>query len=229
MYRDFLTARSPLRLLEKGLHGGLGKGNLGLVLAGHGVGKTSFLVGVALDVLLRGEPVLHVVLDQTVAHTRAFYDTVFDDLASSTHLEDQAVVHAEVDRLRSIRAYVQESFGPHKVRDALKQEEELGSRPALVIVEGIGDAGASREELLELRSLGGERSAEIWLSAACPGERVAGLPHGLEACRDLFSVILALEPETGSVALRALKDHDRKDVEALRVALDPRTLLLTRG
>jgi len=33
MYRKFLNARSPLRLLEKGLHGGLGTGNLGLVLA----------------------------------------------------------------------------------------------------------------------------------------------------------------------------------------------------
>ena len=39
MYRKFLTARSPLRLLEKGLHGGLGPGNLGIVVAGHGVGK----------------------------------------------------------------------------------------------------------------------------------------------------------------------------------------------
>ena len=55
MYRKFLNARSPLRLLEKGLHGGLGRGNLGVVLAGHGVGKTSFLVCVGLDELLRGE------------------------------------------------------------------------------------------------------------------------------------------------------------------------------
>ena len=34
MYKKFLNARSPLRLLEKGLHGGLGVGNLGVVLAG---------------------------------------------------------------------------------------------------------------------------------------------------------------------------------------------------
>ena len=51
MYRKFLNARSPLRLLERGLHGGLGPGNVGVVLAGHGVGKTSFLVCVALDEL----------------------------------------------------------------------------------------------------------------------------------------------------------------------------------
>ena len=68
MYRKFVNARSPLRLLEKGLHGGLGCGNLGVVLAGHGVGKTSFLVCVALDDLLRGNNVLHVSLRDGVPH-----------------------------------------------------------------------------------------------------------------------------------------------------------------
>ncbi len=48
MYRKFVNARSPLRLLEKGLHGGLGIGNIGVLVAGHGVGKTPLLVGVAL-------------------------------------------------------------------------------------------------------------------------------------------------------------------------------------
>ena len=76
MFQRFLTARSPLRLLEKGLHGGLGKGKVGVVLAGPGVGKTAFLVGAALDDLLRGDRVLHIVLDQTVQHTRAYYDNL---------------------------------------------------------------------------------------------------------------------------------------------------------
>ena len=77
MYRNYLNARSPLRLLEQGLHGGLGAGNLGVVVAAHGVGKTPFLVGVALDELLRGGSVLHACCDQTVGHVRAHYDTVF--------------------------------------------------------------------------------------------------------------------------------------------------------
>ena len=42
-------------------------------------------------------------------------------------------------------------------------------------------------------------------------------------------MILTLEPQAGSVALRALKDHDNPDVAALRVALDPKTLLLVRS
>ena len=90
MYKKYLNARSPLRLLEKGLHGGLGVGNLGVVLAGHGVGKTAFLVGVALDELLRAGRVLHVCIDQPVAHVRAHYDTVFEELAATRRISRTA-------------------------------------------------------------------------------------------------------------------------------------------
>lgn len=229
MYRKFLNARSPLRLLEKGLHGGLGRGNLGVVLAGHGVGKTSFLVCVALDELLRGENVLHVTLDQTVAHVRAFYDTVFDDLASSTHLEQQAVTRSDVDRLRSIRAYSASQFSAGKLREAVKVESEAGIQPGLVIVDGFDLTATPPGELAEIRALAQELRAEVWLSAALAAERIADLPASLGSVNDVASVVLALEPGVDSVALRALKDHDNPDVSALHVALDPRSLLLIRS
>jgi hypothetical protein len=229
MYRKFLNARSPLRLLEKGLHGGLAPGNLGVVLAGRGVGKSSFLVGVGLDELLRGRHVLHVTLDHTVAHVRAFYDTVFDDLASSTHLEEQAVTRSEIDRFRSIRSYAAAQFSSAKLREAVKVESEAGSRPGMVIVEGFDLAAAPRGELAEIRALAQELDAEIWLSAALSTERIAEIPASLSAVKEIASVVLALEPGVESVALRALKDHDNPDVSALHVALDPRTLLLIRS
>jgi hypothetical protein len=229
MIQKFLTARSPVRLLEKGLHGGLGKGNLGLVLAGHGVGKTPFLVGVALDELIRGGNVLHIAIDQTVAHTRAHYDTLFDELASQAHLDSAPQLHAEVDRRRSIRAVTSASFGAAKLREAAKLQQEMGSTPALVILENFDAARGTRDELLDLKALAQELGAGIWLSAACGGERVDGLPGALAKSRDAFGVILALEPENDGVALRALKDHENPDASALRVALDPRTLLLKRS
>lgn len=225
----FLTARSPVRLLEKGLHGGLGDGNLGLVLAGHGVGKTAFLVGVALDDLLQGRPVLHVSLDQTVSHLRAHYDTVFDDLASHAHLEDEAVVHTEVDRLRSIRAYPPDGFQVAKLREAVKLEEEAAGRPELLILEGWDAADIPADQVHELAALARELGIEIWASVACPDERVRELPGTLDGVKDAFAVILALEPDEEAVRLRALKDHDSPDVEALHVALDPRSLLLRRS
>jgi hypothetical protein len=228
MQRRFLNARSPLRLLEKGLQGGLGRGNVGLLLAGHGVGKTPCLVGMGLDELLRGERVLHVALDQTVGHVRAYYDTVFDELAASTHLEDTARTHMEVDRQRSIRAYPAPGFGAAKLREALKIEQETGPLPALVILEGLDLERVPEDEVKDLVAIAREIDAELWVSAACPGEQIVELPARIGRMEGCFAVILALEPGNGTVTLRALKDHDNPDVDALHVALDPHTLLLVR-
>lgn len=229
MYRKFLNARSPLRLLEKGLHGGLGKGNLGLVLAGHGVGKTACLVGIALDDLLRGGNVLHVALDQTVGHVKDFYDTLFDELTSTTRLQDSVRERSAVDRRRSIRSYPEGGFSAAKLREAVKFEGEAGVKPGLVIVDGFDLSGAPRDELTELRALAGELQAELWLSASMPGERVQSLPTALRSVEDLLSVVLVLEPGDSAVALRALKDHGSPDLSALHVALDSKTLLLKRS
>lgn len=229
MYRRFLNARSPLRLLEKGLHGGLGRGNLGLVLAARGVGKTSFLVGVAMDDLLRGEPVLHVTLDHTVSHVRDYYDTVFEALATTTHLEDVATVHAEIDRLRRIRAYPSAEFGAGRLGEALELESQTGGKIALVVVDGFDPATRSVEELKALRDLAREKEVELWFSAPLSDERVDAIPSSLAGVEDLFSVVLTLRPNAQEVALRALKDHDSSDVSSLHVGLDPRTLLLVRS
>jgi len=229
LYKKYLNARSPLRLLEKGLHGGLGAGNIGVVLAGHGVGKTAFLVGVALDELLRARRVLHVCIDQPVAHVRAHYDTVFEELVASTHLENGAELHAEVDRHRSIRVYPPNTLTASKLRDAVKFEIDAGAKPSLLILEGLDCQTLPHDELAEIKALARELDAEVWISSTAAEERVAAVPAPLRKLGDLISVVLALEPGDGVVGLRALKDHDSPDPTSLRVSLDPRTHLLVRS
>ena len=229
MKKRFLNARSPLRLLEKGLHGGLGPGNLGVVIAAHGVGKTSFLVGVAVDELLRDGRVLHVSCSHPVAHVRAHYDTVFEELAHSKHLENEGLIHGEIDRRRSIRVVPPNTLTPATLRDAVKVERDASGAPSLIVVEGLDAAELTREDLQDLRGLAGELEAEIWLESSCSDERQVSVPAELDSHRELLGVILALEPGDGAVHLRALKDHDNPDVSTLHVALDPRTLLLVRS
>jgi hypothetical protein len=223
-----LNARSPLRLLEKGLHGGLGPGNLGLVIAGHGVGKASFLVGVALDELLRSGRVLHVSMIHTVSHIRDHYDTVFEDLAASAQLEDEAQVHVDVDRCRSIRVYPRDVLTVAKLREAVKVESEAVGPPSMIMIEGVQFETSSRQEFVDLKALAQELAAEVWLSVSSQEERIPEAPPSVGNLDDLVSVILALEPGGDTVLLRALKDHDNPDLSELHVALDPRTLLLTR-
>ncbi len=175
---------------------------------------------------------LHVALDQSVSHVHDHYDSVFEELAASPHIEDPLSTHAEVDRRYSIRAYQPWGFSVAKLREAVKQESELGQTPSLIVIEGIDLGGSEREELVELKDLARELAAEVWLSVAISDERVIEMPQAVGRFEDLLSVVLALEPlKTGrkTLGLRALKDHDNVDLGDLHVALDPRTLLLVRS
>jgi hypothetical protein len=199
------------------------------VLAGHGVGKTSFLVGVAVDELLRSGRVLHVSLSHTVSHVRAHYDTVFEELAASTHREDEGLIHGESDRGRSIRVYPANSLSTAKLRDAVKLESEAGAKPTLLVLEGLELSSLARGDVEDIKALAVELDAEIWLESSSREEREIQMPEALASLGDLVGVILALEPANGAVRLRALKDHDNPDVSDLHVSLDPRTLLLIRS
>jgi hypothetical protein len=190
-------------------------------------------VGVALDELLRGGSVLHVALDQTVSHVRAFYDNVYENLANSTHLEDAAVTHTEIDRRRSIRAYPPASFSVPKLREAVKVESEAGSKPSLIVIEGADIETVEPGELGDLRALAQELAAEVWISVPSEDDRISAIPPSVGRFGDLVSVVLALDPAGNgdgddTVSLRALKDHDNPDLSDLHVALDPQTLLLVR-
>jgi hypothetical protein len=227
MYRKFVNARSPMRLLEKGLHGGLGVGNLGACVADPGVGKSSFLVGVAIDELLRGGTVLHVALDQTVSHVRDYYDTVYVALASSTHLDEPMAIHAEIDNQRRIRSYRRANFSASKLSDALKVEAEAGIRPSLIVIDGLEAAQVNVDDLAGIRALAQDLAAEVWFTLDAEGAE--GLPPALAETAHLVNVIVALESKGDEVTLRAIKDHENEELQDLHVGLDPRTLLLVRS
>jgi len=216
-----------MRLLEKGLHGGLGVGNIGACVAGHGVGKSSFLVGVAIDELLRGGTVLHVALDQTVSHVRDYYDTVYLALAASTHLDDPTAIHAEIDDHRRIRSYRKDGFSVSKLSDALKIEIEAGVRPTLIVIDGLDTGQITRDDVEGIRSVVADLAAEAWLTLDTAGD--GGGLSSVSNVEDALNVIVTLEAKGEEITLRAIKDHENEDLNDLHVGLDPRTLLLVRS
>lgn len=228
MYRKYLNARSPLRLLEKGLHGGLGAGNVGALVAGAGIGKSAFLVGVATDELLRGGTVLHFSLRHIVSHVNAYYDSVYAALAHHTKLEDATLTRVEIEGQRRIRAYGPGEFTLAKLTQAFKLESEHGARPTLVVIDGLESVDLVPDGLAQIRAFAAEHEAETWISLDADEAEGAHVPALLADQAGSLSVILTAEPEGAEVVLRAVKDHDNPDLQDLHVALDPKTLLLTR-
>jgi hypothetical protein len=230
MHRKDLNERSPLRLLEQSIHGGLGRGNIGVVVARRGLGKSAVLVGIALDDLMRGRKVLHVALDERFEKIRDYYDEIFADLARTGKLQDVDTERREVEQYRNIHTYIGNSFSIAKLRDAITfLNTYMDFYPAALILEGFRFEQATKETMDELRAVAREINGELWMSAVTHRESAKnerGIPEPVAHLDSSIDVILALEPGDNSVTLRLLKDHDNPDVSPSHVALDPTTLLL---
>ncbi len=235
MFRKEVNAQSPLRILERSIHGGLGRGNLGVVMARAGVGKTAFLVQVGLDDLLRERDVLHIGIGQNLDHIQSWYDALFDDLARDTNLEDREQVKASVAKRRVIQAFTEREFSIEKVERAVAlYGEHLEMKPSAILVDGYiwedrpivkvaADLGA-------LRAMASRMNAELWLTAQTHRELVPHHPTKIpEPCapfEELVDVAVYLEPHGHLVSVRLLKDHDNDKVAETHLELEPDTMQL---
>ncbi|HEX5042255.1 MAG TPA: hypothetical protein VFV75_05080 [Candidatus Polarisedimenticolaceae bacterium] len=221
-----LTERSPLRVLDRSLHGGLGRGNLGVACAGAGAGKSAFLVAVALDHLLAGRQVLHVALDHPVDRVRDYYDEIFSELAATESLEDVPRTRQEIERNRRIHVFGPHTFSVEHLEQTMELfEQHAGQHPACLVVDGYDFERGSVEEVSGLKSLAAARGAELWMSARL---RKDGSAEPIAAYDGLIDVLLRLKGDGSTVHLQLLKEHGRAVGEGVGVDLDPTTLLLKR-
>ena len=232
MYRKELNERSPLRLFEHSINGGLGRGNIGVVVARHGIGKTAFLVGIALDEAMRERKALHVSLDRTVDHLREFYDEIFMDLAHSAHLEDLPAERLAMERNRIIHTYAGKSFTIHKLGHSINFLKEYARfDPACLILQGFDFERATLADMEAFRQLAGEFNAEMWMSAVThrgvPSNE-HGIPQPVAKLASAIAVIVQMADHSDGVQLSLLKDHDNPNVAKLTLALDPSTMLLVK-
>lgn len=232
-YSRELNDRSPLRVLEQSIHGGLGPGNLGVVCAGHGAGKSAFLVGVALDVLMRGSQVLHVALDQPADRVRNYYDEIFAELAREEHLEDAARVRLDVEHNRHIHTYQEHSFRVGALDRSLTfLRQNTHMDPHLILVDGYDWATGNDSEISELKKFAAENKAELWMSAGIdrdkPVTHPRGYPDPVARYESLIDVLLRLKGANGTAHLSILKDHENPKPGAVALDLDSTTLLLVR-
>lgn len=228
--------RSPRKLLERDGHPGPGPGNLALVLARAGVGKTAFLVGIGIDALLAGQKVLHVSLESTVDKVRDWYDDVLREmLTRDGKLEQREVLQLELERRRHIHTYLDGSFAIERLSQALELlTTVMHFVPDVILFDDIDidDERVDPDAVAAVKAMANEIGAELWMTCHTHREEPAlpgHLPPPADRLEHLTDLAFRLDSHDAKVRLHVLKDQQRMLDEDLHILLDPQTLLLTVG
>ena len=227
--KDFIKV-SPLKVLEKSSQRGLGRGNLGVLMARAGVGKTACLIHIAFDKLFRKEKLVHVSLEDVPEKITSYYNVIFYDLVKALNIDDEHEVRMLFERNRMILAYLQQSFEIKRLRENLKNlVEKIDFVPDTLIVDGLDFEKAGRDVFEGFKEIADQFKVEVWFSAlthrhiADVNER--GIPYPCHELDDLFNIIIQLQPTQSGVVLRLLMDHDTDVKPDASVRLDPNTFL----
>lgn len=231
MVKSELINRSPLRILEKSIQGGVGKGNIGVIASRKGVGKTACLVHIATDKLLRERHVIHVSFSKRTDHIISWYEDIFNEISKKRELENAVDVHNEIIKNRVIMNFSQDGVEISQILKSLEAMIVNGNFKAnSVIVDGFDFDNISEEGLEKIREFAKQLDLEIWFSASLKGEEPIfnedGFPAELKRVISKLDVVISLKYVDQSIRMEVVKDHDSDMKEDLHLTLDPKTLLI---
>ncbi|MGA3051618.1 MAG: hypothetical protein ABSE00_06850 [Chitinispirillaceae bacterium] len=231
MIRNELVKRSPLRILEQSMHGGLGKGNIGVISARKGLGKTACLVHIATDQLLKGKHVIHVSFASETTHIISWYEDIFEEISRRYGLDGAMDVHDDIIRNRVIMNFRQDRVSAPKVQRGIISMIKDGNFNAdVVIVDGYDFEKSTPEEIAGFKKFAEEAQLELWFSASIRKDAAqskdSSVPDPLVAFLPFIAVLIVLKPCDTYIHLRLVKDHELVPPSDLHLRLDPHILLI---
>ena len=227
MLKNDLILKSPAEktIGTKNITGG----QFGAVLSRAGVGKTGFLVQIALTRLLSDEKVLHISLADTMEKINIRYNEGYASLIDSIGYVDAQVAERLWDEIRHHKtgiAYNDSTFNVNKIRDYLNSFKGADlPLPTLMVIDGLNFDTDLSEVLSDLKRLNQDFGICIWFSMQSHREEPLnqnGYPVQLENYDELFDKAVFLVTAENKTQAIVLKDGDRADQKLL---LDPATLM----
>ena len=229
MIKKELILQNPLRFIGDGTEDILPEGGFGAVLARAGVGKTSLLVQLALNTVLRSKYVLHVSLDDPVNKISLWYKEVFSHLTKSYDAKETNKLWEDLLPYRFIMTFKVDGFSVPKLEERLTdlKEQNIFS-PQMVLIDGFHFNESARTSLSEFKRLAKNHSLHVWFAVKTHRHEKSepeGMPSQLSDVSDLFDIIIQLQPEGKKIHVITLKGEPQgSDRPAL--FLDPATMLL---
>jgi hypothetical protein len=209
MLRTEIYERSPMRVFDASVQGGLSAGELGAILGTAGVGKSALLVHIALDRIMQDQRVLHVSMRASAEHVRSFYDEIFQGVSRMARFKTEDRLAVQVERNRMIHSYLNRDFGVKDLDAALEMlAEVMHFRPTCLMLDGFsGDLGA-------LADFAKNQALAIWIVP------LDGQPH------PVFETIVSLNSARAILSLKAARPHGEQEGAPMGLELDPTTLLI---
>ena len=163
-------------VIDELMGGGLGPGELGVVMAPSGIGKTWFLSKIACSALQKGKNVLHYSLELSESYVGQRYTTILTNIQTSEHKERKDEIIRKIKgtsgRVR-IKYYPPQFASSKTIAAHIEKLKQIGFSADLIIIDyadllksGNGNRDGLYAELggiyEELRGLSGEHGIPIW-------------------------------------------------------------------
>ena len=230
-----LNSLSPLRNFEDSINGGLGRGNLGVIVSRKGVGKTACLVHLATDKLFMGESVIHVSFSGNVEHVINWYKEVFREIVETQSLDDANTIYNSILANRVVMTFSQEQIPIEKVLFSLESLISQGSFKAdCVLFDGYKLTIADDDDIVKIKEFAKKMNLEVWFSVSPVRPDVVydefGVPNTLVKYYDLIDVLIALkyDDKSDKVLMTVVRAHHANVPKPAKVKLDPRTMLISK-
>ncbi|MDR2898048.1 MAG: hypothetical protein LBU99_04465 [Spirochaetaceae bacterium] len=224
MEKQYLIDRSPVRFFEKSLNGGVKPGEIGVVASKKGLGKTSVLVQIGLDMLLQEKQVIHISFHQHSDYVITWYEDIFSEMAKKKNLDKGNDIKEDILKKRIILNFNQDSASMSQVVKTVQALISGGISAQAIIIDGMDFTRLSKEDLAQIKDFAKQANLVLWFSGNTE-ETDRQVPATLAPIQDALDVIIYLEQKPDCINLKVLKEHGTapKDMD---LKLDAKTLLI---
>jgi len=161
------------------MNGGLGNGEIGVVVAPTGVGKSHFLTMLGANALRHGVDVLHYTMELSEAAVGLRYDSNLCDIDSNTVIDNKDNVLETYKSQKLGRLIIKEfptnSASIYTLRAHIERLDVRGFKPGLIVIDYADIMRSTRQydslrhelKLIyeELRGFAGEKKLPIWTAS----------------------------------------------------------------
>jgi archaellum biogenesis ATPase FlaH len=234
--KEELIQRSPIRIFEQSIHGGLKHGEIGIIASPNGVGKTSVLVQLALDKLLQEKKVIHVSFSrhsslwQHTNYVPIWYEDIFNEFIKRKKIQNTGDIKSDLMKNRVLMNFSQDGVKKTQIIKSLRAMIiEGGFKADSIIIDGFDFDGTDSKSINDVKNFATELGVCVWYSCSVNNGQLynnENIPLVLNDCIDHVDIVIILQPKQDYVELSISKDRGSIISKSMSMKLDPKTLLI---